>query len=311
MHKRRSIAWLVAVAVGLMLIPAAGASASDVSAAYNKKDKRAEKRQNARITRIVKGAAKLGKTVSAQGTAIAGANAAILAEGAKSNDIDARLKVIEGAAPQIIKGLGDLKDGLTALKTGLETAGAGLTSLKTLVTSTEYGIGQVYFGATPQSGSFVVTPNIPDDVQQAQTTQVFNAGAGSGVIHVLVGVRSNESDGDGTVPAAHCRVTVVDDLGHTTTSKPTAAGAGIGTAPFYPILTKSTVTSTTPANAGFPFGQKASAPDADTVIDLTDTGGSGNAVAPDTTAATATATKSYTVSLTCVDLSPSPTDPSA
>jgi hypothetical protein len=218
--------------------------------------------------------------------------------------LDTRVSAIEALGPQIFDALTKLKDGLTA-------AGAGLNSLKTLTTSTEYGVGQVYFGATPQGGSFVVTPNVPDDVQQAQTTQSFNAGASTGVIHVLVAVRSNESDGDGSVPAAHCRVTVVDDLGHTTTSKPTLPAAGIGTAPFYPILTKSAVTSTIPANAGFPFGQKASGADADHVVDLTDTGGSGNAVAPDGTPATASPAKSYSVSVSCVDLSPSTSDPSA
>jgi hypothetical protein len=300
MHKRRSIAWLVAVAVGLMLIPAAGASASDVSAAYNKKDKKAEKKQNARITRVVKAGAKLAKTVADQSTKIAGANAAILAEGAKSNGIDDRLKVIEGAAPQIIKGLGDLKDASLALKAGLETAGAGLTSLKTLATSQEYGIGQVIVltpGPSPQVGSFVETPDIPDAVQQAQTTQQFVA-TSTGNLAVAYGVRSNESDGTGAAkPAAVCKVTVTNEGGTTETTLPNAA---LGGQPFQPVNNKSAMTSTTPANAGFPFGLKTD-----------NTAGDADQTTTFVSSVAVTNGDTYTVGLSCVDTSPDATDPSA
>ncbi len=289
MRKRRTVAWLLAVAVGMMLVPAMNASAAS----------KHETKQNAAIGKATKASAKALRRIAALTTVVTQHTAAL-------SDLDTRVKAIEGGVPQVLKGLNDLKDGLTA-------AGAGLTSLKTLATSTEYGIGQVTIGGTPAAGSFVETPNIPDDVQQAQTTVSFNAGASGGTIGLLVGVRSNESDGTGASnPAAHCRVTVVDSNGHTTTSLPTPAGAGIGTAPFYPINNKSTVTSTDPANAGFPFGPKTSGADADSLVNLTDTtSGTPNAAAPDGTAATAVPGKSYSVSLSCVDLSPSSTDPSA
>jgi hypothetical protein len=309
MRKRRTVAWLVACAVGLTLVPATQAMAA--SKHERKQDARIVK-VNKRLTAAIKRAAKTATTVATLTGTVGNQAKALVDLTTLTADINGRLKTIEAGVPAVLDALTKLGDAATQLKAGLEAAGAGLTSLKTLATSQEYGVGQVLLGATPAGGSFVVTPDIPDAVQQAQTTQVFNAGAGSGQIHVLVAVRSNESDGDGTNPAAHCRVTVVDDLGHTTTSKPTPAGAGIGTAPFYPILTKSAMTSTDPANAGFMFGLKSTGADADHAVDLTDTtGGTGNAVAPDGTPATASVTKSYTVSLSCVDLSPSTTDPSA
>jgi hypothetical protein len=283
-----------------MLIPAAGASASDVSAAYNKKEKKAEKKQNARITKVVKAGAKLAKTVADQSTKIAGANAAILAEGAKSNGIDDRLKVIEGAAPQIIKGLGDLKDGLTALKTGLETAGAGLTSLKTLATSQEYGFGQVITIQSPgpppvsQPEGFVETPDIPDTVQQAQTSQTFEA-ANAGAIAVLYGVRSNETDGTGASnPAALCKVSVTSGG----TTQTTAANPAIGNQRFQPVPDKSAMTSTDAANQTFPFGLKSTGADADKTTTFP-------------TSIVVGAGDEFTVSMSCLDLSPSTTDPSA
>jgi hypothetical protein len=257
----------------------------------------ADKRQNTRIV-------KLAKDLNAVKTALRTAVPAQAAQLTKLESVDNRLKGIEAAAPQIIDGLGKLK-------TGLETAGAGLTSLKTLATSTEYGVGQVFIGATPVAGAFLVTPDIPDAVQQAQTSGTFIA-SGAGAITVRVGVRSAESDGDGTVPAAHCRVTVIGPGGTTaTTSKPNAA---LGGAPFYGINTKSVPTSTEAANAGFPFGPKTSGADADTLVNLTDTAGSGNAAAPlgpGTEAATAAAGQTFNVQLSCVDTSPSASDPSA
>jgi hypothetical protein len=130
----------------------------------------------------------------------------------------------------------------------------------------------------------------------------------TGPIAVWVGVRSAESDGTGDVPAAHCRVTVVAGA-NSTTSTPNAA---LGGAPFYPIDAKSTQTSTAPANAGFPFGEKTSGADADNLTYLTDTEQpGGNAEAPTGTPATVSAGQPYTVSLSCVDLSPDATNPSA
>jgi hypothetical protein len=293
-----------------MLVPATQAMAA------SKHEKRQDARivkVNKRLTAAIAKAAKTATTVASLTGTVGNQAKALVDLTTLTAGIDGRLKAIEANVPAVLDALTKLGTAAQQLKDGLTTVGAGLTSLKTLATSQEYGVGQVFFGASPAGGSFVVTPDIPDTVQQAQTTQVFNAGASGGVIHVQVAVRSNETDGDGTTPAAHCRVTVVDDAGNTTTSKPTPAGAGIGTAPFYPIPTKSAMTSTDSLNAGFPFGLKASGADADHPVDLTDTtAGTGNAAtAPGATPATASPGQSYTVSLSCVDLSPSSTDPSA
>jgi hypothetical protein len=288
MERRRKVAWLVVVAaLCLALVPAIDAAARTTrQSATERKQNKAISALVVKTTTLTSDVAGLVNKSNTQGTAITG--------------IDTRLKAIEAAAPVIIDGLSKLKDGLTA-------AGDGLNKLKTLATSTEYGIGQVFIAGVPAGGSFVVTPDIPDTVNQAQVSQVFVAGS-AGVISVQVGVRSAESDGAGGVPAAHCRVTVV--LGaNITTSKPNAA---VGGAPFYPINAKSTQTSTTPANAGFPFGPKVSGADADNLTDLTDTSGGGNATAPTGTPATvAGAGQTYSVTLACVDLSPDATDPSA
>jgi hypothetical protein len=276
MHKRR-IAALVALAVGLMLIPIADASA------YSKKDKKTEKKQNARITRVVKSVTALTVKVSKQGTLLATTTAT-------ADDVNKRLHVIEAGVPTIVKGLGDLK-------TGLEAAGAGLTSLKTLATSTEYGFAQVLVtqpAIAAEAGSFVETPDIPDTVQQAQSTQQFVA-QHTGNLIVAYGVRSAESDGTGASnPAALCKVTVTQ--GNTTQT--TAANPAIGGLPFQPVNNKSALTSTDPANASFPFGLKQTGPDADQTTNYVSTVG-------------VTAGDTYSVGLACVDTSPSATDPSA
>ena len=59
MHKRRNIAWLVALTVGLMLIPVAGASA------FNKADKKSEKKQNAAIKKVAKAVVKVTTATAA------------------------------------------------------------------------------------------------------------------------------------------------------------------------------------------------------------------------------------------------------
>lgn len=229
------------------------------------------------------------------------------------------VNLLLGAAPQLITAVqklgAEVPPALTALKTGLEAAGAGLVALKTgteagfarvgtALKSTEYGFGQVVLvtGAdTPpiaQPGSFVVTPDIPDAVQQAQTTQEFvKDGPGAAPVAVLYGVRSAESDGTGaTLPAAHCRVTVTNQAGDQATTAPNPAFGG---QPFQPVAEKSAQTSTTPANAGFPFGLKTSGADADkfnTFVAATVPIGDG---------------ETFRVGLSCVDISASADDPSA
>jgi hypothetical protein len=286
----RKVALCGATMLLLALMPVASAPA------YSAGEKRAEKKQNDRIKKVARDVTAIKNQIGP----IAGGLPDALT---KLNALDDRLKAIEGAAPAIVKGLNDLK-------TGLETAGAGLGKLQKLATSTEYGVGQVFIGATPLAGAFLVTPDIPDAVQQAQTSGQFLA-TGAGTVTVQVAVRSAENDGDGTTPAAHCRVTAMGVGGSTTTSKPNPA---LGGAPFWPINTKSVQTSTEAANAGFPFGPKTSGADADSLTNLTDISGGGNAVAPGgggTEAVTAAAGDLITVQLSCVDTTPSTEDPSA
>src|SRR3954453_14593517 len=154
----RKVVLIGATAAMLALIPASSASA------YSAGEKKAEKKQNARAKKLsadLTALKKLVETVNGSIPGLSGGTAKIDAGATKTDAVDGRLKVIEGAAPQIIQGLADLK-------TGLETAGAGLNGLKTAVGSTEYGVGQVFNGATPIPGAFLVTSDIPDAVQQAQ-----------------------------------------------------------------------------------------------------------------------------------------------
>jgi len=282
-HRQVSLA-LVAVAVmavSLSLVSSAGA--------YSAGEKKSEVKQNTRIKNALKGLSTEKGINATQAKSLVDIKTL-------ADSTDARLKVIEGAAPQIIDGLAALKTAAEQLKAGLETAGAGLNSLKTLAGATEYGIGQVIVlepAPNPQELSFVETPDVPDAVQQAQTSQQFVAQQ-AGALAVAFGVRSGESDGTGAaLPAAHCKVTVTNEAGATETTTGGLSGTG-----FLPVNDKSTLTSTIPANAGFPFGLKTTAPD----DDKTSTFVSSVTVALGDT---------YTVGLSCVDTSASSSDPSA
>jgi X-X-X-Leu-X-X-Gly heptad repeat protein len=245
-------------------------------------------RQNKRLTRHGTAIKKLGGAV---GTVVA-----------TVKQIDGRLKTIEGAAPQIIDGLTQLKDAATKLKDGLtqlkDATTAGFGKVTTTFKSTEYGIAQVIVlepAPNAQEGSFVETPDIPDAVQQAQSTQQFLAQQ-TGNLAVAYGVRSGESDGTGAaLPAAYCKVTVTNEAGATQT---TAGNATFGGLPFQPVNDKSALTSTDPANAGFPFGLKTSGADADHTTTLV-------------TTVPVTAGDTYTVGLACVDTTADATDPTA
>jgi hypothetical protein len=303
MTKRRTVAWLVAVAVGLTLIPTASALAADASTARTKAQQRTDRKQNQRITRVVRSVARVAANVAGVTTTVGEHTKSLADLQTLANGIDGRLKLIEAAAPQIIDGLTKLQQAALDLKAGLETAGAGLNSLKTLATSQEYGIGQaiILVGATPtpQAGSFVETPDIPDTVQQAQTSQRFKAGH-IGTLIVQYAVRSNENDGTGAaLPAALCKVTVTNELGVTESTAPNPA---IGGLPFQPVPDKSAMTSTIPANAGFPFGLKTTAPDQDKTVTLA------TAVPVDNTNA---ANDTYEVEMACVDTSPDAANPAA
>lgn len=299
MHHRRTLALVVAVVVGICLIPAGVASAATAGAASAKSEKKQNKRIAAntkRIKKVAKATAKVATAVSALTTKVTDDSARIDSVKAGVDGINAQIATI---VPAVTKALTDLQDGLLKLKEGLETAGAGLNSLKTLATSQEYGFGQLLTSTggppTAEAGSFVVTPDIPDAVQQAQTTQQFVA-QHNGVLIVAYGVRSNESDGTGASnPAALCKVTVTNEAGQ---SETTAANGAIGGLPFQPVPDKSKMTSTDPANAAFPFGLKTTGDDADHTVTF------------QSTVAVATG-DTYTVGLSCVDTSPSASDPSA
>jgi hypothetical protein len=291
----------VAVVVGISLIPAGAAFAQNVGTASAK----SEKKQNQRIARQAKSIKKVAKATTKVATAVSALSTKVTDQGAQIDAVKAGVDGINAQiaaiVPAVTKALTDLQAGLLQLKAGLETAGAGLTSLKTLATSQEYGFGQLLTSTggppTAEAGSFVVTPDIPDAVQQAQTTQQFVA-QHNGVLIVAYGVRSNETDGTGASnPAALCKVTVTNEGGTTETTAPNGA---IGGLPFQPVPNKSAMTSTTTANAGFPFGLKTdnTASDADQTVTFA------------STVAVATG-DTYTVGLSCVDTSPSASDPSA
>jgi hypothetical protein len=260
-----------------VLALAAACAVPAIAAADAAASRKSEKRQN----RAIRSNAKAVKKLGAGAKTLTGGLAAI----------DDRLRAIEQAAPAIV-------DGLAQLKAGLTTASEGLTKLKTAASSTEYGIGQVIVlvpSPDPQEGAFVETPDIPDSVQQAQTTQQFVAQQ-TGNLAVSYGVRSGESDGTGAaLPAALCKVTVTNEGGVTQT---TSANPSIGGLPFQPVNDKSKLTSTDPLNAGFPFGLKTTPPDDDKVNTFVSSVPVG---AGDT----------YTVGLACVDTSADANDPSA
>ncbi|HEX2086522.1 MAG TPA: hypothetical protein VHF89_12640 [Solirubrobacteraceae bacterium] len=229
-------------------------------------------------------------------------------------NIDNKINGIVGAVTPILQELGNglmaAGNGLRALEAGVRelaaatTAGFGevetaLTDIGDFLGATEYGFAQILVGANAQGGSFVVTPDLPDTVQQAMTAQHFVA-QHSGDIVVLYGVRSGENDGTGADnPAAHCRVTVVNEDASEVGS--TAANPGLGNLPFQPVNDRSALTSENPNNSGFPFGLK--------------TNDNGNDEEDKTTTLATTVTVAagdvYEVSLSCVDISADADDPEA
>jgi hypothetical protein len=193
MRKRRTIAWLVAAAVGLALVPATEAMAIS----------KAEKKQNARITKVnnrvtkaIKAAAKTAKSVSTLTTTVGNqtkalaalttlANATdgkVTALDTKVTGIDGRLKFIETAAPAIVD---------------------SLTKLGTAYQSVEFGRAGLFAGdadLTIAAGGSVTSADIPDDGNAITTGEdaivVAGAGATTESLNIRAGIRSAESDGD-------------------------------------------------------------------------------------------------------------------
>lgn len=290
---QRRITLVLAAVAALCLVVAIPASAAKKGSKTDRAQNKALKAYGKAIKKNAKSIRGQSKSVKTLNNSAKSLNSSIKSLKEIADRADKSSAAITAGVPTIVKGLTDLKTGLLA-------AGAGLTQLKTLATSQEYGIAQmiVLEGGTtpnPQEGSFLETPDIPDTVQQGMTTQQFVAQQ-AGTLIVAYGVRSNEKDGTGASdPAAACKVTVTDEEGGTETTAPNAALGGV---PFQFVNTKSSLTSTVAGNEGFPFGLKTVAPDADVTQNLT-------------TALPVVAGETYTVGMSCVDTTPSPTDPGA
>lgn len=311
MKVRRPLVALVAACLvgGLSAtVPAAAsAAAPDDAVATAAQDKRVTARQvNRKLNSTRKTLRSTRRRVNAARRSIRRLNTTLAALGRRLGGTEGGLAGLLGAAPQLISSLQQLgtavrdqiAPGLKALSDAVQGQIApGLKRLGDFVAAPEYGFAQVVVASptpNPQLGSFVVTPDIPDTVQQAQSTQQFIA-QHTGALVVLYGVRSGETDGAGDVPAAHCKVTVTNE-GQATQTTP--ANAALGGLPFQPVDERSALTSTEEANKGFPFGLKQSGADAD----KTETFAS---------SVTVSAGDTYTVGLSCVDTSPDANDPKA
>jgi X-X-X-Leu-X-X-Gly heptad repeat protein len=307
---------------GLAAVPASAADGGTKATAAATKKGPSTRKLNRDIRKV------RSRTTRAE-RRIRGINTAIGALRSLSNGNKQGVDFLLAAAPQLVSGLTQLRDGSLQLRDGLVAAGEGLKKLQaaletqigpglqaagTAIRSTEYGIGQVLVGGQPLPGAFLVTPDVPDAAQQAQTSQDFVVppsesaapGSSAGPIDVVVGVRSAESDGTGDDnPAAACRVTIdgsdvangAQGVGNFTTSR---ANPALGGAPFYGIPTKSPQTSTAEENKGFPFGPKSD----DVLVNLTTAENSAGD-------ATAVVAEPFSVNLSCIDTTPSATDPSA
>src|SRR4051812_17279432 len=188
MRKRRTVAWLVALAVGLTLVPATQALAA--STHEKKQDARIAK-VNRRVSAVVKKATKTANKVAGLTTALQDQTQALVNLTTLTNAIDGRLKFIEGAAPAIVQGLTDLK-------AGLEKLGAAYQAV-------EYGRAGIFAGdadLTVAAGGTVTSADIPDDGNAITTGEnavvVAGAGATGESLNLRAAIRSNESDGDTT-----------------------------------------------------------------------------------------------------------------
>ena len=276
--------------VAALAAPAAGAAAersgeAEARAAVTKKRLaqriRAVDRRSRSNRRNV---ARLGRRLSTLGAQLSAA----ITGGDKT--LDDKIAGIVGVVTPMVAQMADAAKALEARLNQLAAATEGgfleversfgevdtaVSDVRDRVGATEYGIGQaiVLVGATPtpEAGGVVVTPDIPDDEQQAQTHQVFTAD-NTGTLRVAYGVRSNESDGTGAGnPAASCRVYVRNEAND------------FAETPLQPVDHKSAVTGEDPETAAFPN-------------DLT-------------TTVAVTAGDTYEVGMACVDTTADPDDP--
>jgi hypothetical protein len=192
MRKRRTVAWLVAVAVGLTLVPATQAMAA--SRHERKQDARIVK-VNKRVTAAIKKATSTANKVAGLTTALQDQTAALVNVTTLANGIDTRVKAIENGVPAVFDALTKLKDGLTA-------AGAGLQKLGDAYQAVEYGRAGIFAGdadLTIAAGGSVTSADIPDDGNAITTGEdaivVAGAGATNESLDLKAGIRSAESDG--------------------------------------------------------------------------------------------------------------------
>lgn len=179
--------------------------------AYNRAEKRAEKRQNSNIKKTGRSVTSLKKSTKATDDAL-GKLAGIAASDNKKN-----ADTIAAVVPAVTTALTQLRDGLTAagaglgqLKTGLEAAGAGLTTLSSAFQSVEYGAARIF--ATEGGNPVFTLPlqgntaDIPDDSNGATITGtgLFQKVGGPGSagdttqttdLQLRGAIRSNEGDG--------------------------------------------------------------------------------------------------------------------
>lgn len=202
MIKRRRVAWLVAFAVGLMLVPAIDATAASRST-------KREQAQNHRISKVVKQAritalkvASVAGTLGNLNKIVAGNGQKLIELDALTKNIDGRLKTIEAGVPQVFDALTKLGTAAQQLKDGLTTVGAGLTKLGSAYQAVEYGRAGIFAGdadLTIAAGGAVTSADIPDDGNAITTGEdaivVAGAGATNESLDLKAGIRSAESDG--------------------------------------------------------------------------------------------------------------------
>jgi hypothetical protein len=206
MRKRRTVAWLVAVVVGLTLVPATQALAA--STHEKKQDARIVK-VNRRVSAVVKKATDTANKVAGLTTALQDQTAALVNLTTLTNGIDGRLKAIEAGVPAVFDALTKLGTAAQQLKDGLTTVGAGLTTLGDAYKAVEYGRAGIFAGdadLTIAAGGTVTSADIPDDGNAITTGEdaivVAGAGATNESLDLKAAIRSNESDGDDAAKTA-------------------------------------------------------------------------------------------------------------
>jgi len=193
---------------GLLALGLAGSPAQ----AYNKSEKRTEKRQNSSIKKTSRSVTSLKKSTKQTDDAL-GKLANIAADDNRKNT-----QTIAAVVPAVTAALSQLRDGLTAagaglgqLRTGLTAAGAGLSTLSQAYQSVEYGAARIFanegtnpFFTLPLQGN---TADIPDDSNGASITgtAIFQKTSGAGQpgdatvptdLRLRGAIRSNEVDGE-------------------------------------------------------------------------------------------------------------------